>query len=98
MNTKEWLENYIKENPHADTLEILKAHELHIKKGLVGYWSIEDFLGYANTFDEPAFRKKYEITEEQAEACLENLRESFDASLGITWDDIDRIILEVKTE
>lgn len=45
-------------------------------------WSTEDVLGKAEEMD-------IELTEEQADAILDNIERSHDASVGINWDVIE---------
>jgi len=45
-------------------------------------WSTEDVLGKAEEMD-------IELTEEQADAILDNIERSHDACVGINWDVIE---------
>jgi hypothetical protein len=81
---------------------LLKSIEVIVEKaieeeydGLVGYWSKDDFLNYYEQ-EEAEDGKSYLLTESEAEDCLQQLKEEWDASLGITWSDIRRIIIDYK--
>jgi hypothetical protein len=89
-------------DPNTLNDRLLKSIEVIVEKaieeeweGIAGGWTAGDFLNYYCQ-EEDEDKEAYKLTESEAEDCLQQLKEEFDANIGITWCDIRRIIIDYK--
>ena len=89
-------------DPNTLNDRLLKSIEVIVEKAIeeeydsiACAWTVNDFLTYYEQ-EEDEDKDAYKLTESEAEDCLQTLKEEWDASIGVNWGDIRRVIIDYK--